>query len=183
MYVTKPGSDPSLTSIGISAGACPGDASSSQGRWRHSLTSAAAAGVLRRLQDEPLLCGVTLIGWEPAGGRDAWVSAARADKGHVTTTAHDLDPASVSFAAIIDVVVDEDDGEDEAAGGLRIVGSPVLVEQASRIAPPGAVFEARGTTVVRAPEVRIVGQDAERVACALVREYSKYIGALFDNFD
>lgn len=84
------------------------------------------------------------------------------------------DPADMSFSAIIDVLNNDTEC-------IELSGSPILVNHARKHARD-AVIEVKGA-IVRAPELRVVGKGAEEVAYLLVKDYSKYVGALFDNFE
>lgn len=142
--------------------------------------------VFELLRDDDLLCGVALVGWTSIQnrlvGRDAWTSAGSKAKGASATTAapqiEDMidfdDPANFNFSAILNIL-------DNASERVELFGSPVLVAHAKKHTSSAVVGLNMDT--VRAPELRIMGKGAGHVAHSLVRDYSKYFGALFDNLD
>ena len=127
-------------------------------------------------------CGLVLLGWTCLGselvGREIW-------EGPVTKSLPELDrfrtmrnPQDASVSAIFDV------SEEEGGTKLRVGGSPVLVDKA-RIIPSAASADIRPSAKkpARAPMVSIRGPRANSAACNMIRSYSTYVVALFDNFD
>lgn len=80
------------------------------------------------------------------------------------------------MSALFQIVVTED-------ATISIHGSPILVQKAADAAQRPVKRLAEGQTPRRAPEVRIEGREAVSVGRDTVELYSKYIAALFDNFD
>lgn len=125
-------------------------------------------------------CGLVLLGWTSLGselvGREIW-------EGPVSKSLPELDqfrtmrnPQDASVSAIFDV------SEEEAGTKLRVEGSPVLVDKAC-IIPSAASADIRQSKPARAPMVSIKGPQANSAACNMIRSYSTYVVALFDNFD
>ncbi|KAI1746715.1 hypothetical protein F4782DRAFT_41285 [Xylaria castorea] len=176
--ITKPGYDSSLAAITLSF---PLD-----GCGKSSFVS--AFRVFNLLRADDLQCDLTLLGWSSMGerlvGRDIWV-AADAKKGSALPIPPQLerfsdlaDPSTVTFSAIVGIRGDADTA-------TEVAGSPILVEMAKKHMGTNGQLEAtmldRGP--VRAPELRVVGMEAEVVARELLKGYSEYVAALFDNFD
>ncbi|KAI0544556.1 hypothetical protein F4679DRAFT_34969 [Xylaria curta] len=176
--ITKPGQDSTLAAIALSF---PLD-----GCGKSSFVS--AFRVFNLLRADNLQCGVTLLGWSSVGerliGREIWMVAG-AKKGSIPPILSQLerfsdlaDPSTVTFSAIVEVWGD-------AAVVTEVVGSPILVETAKK--HMGARGQLKATILergaVRAPELRIMGMEAETVARGLVKDYSEYVTALFENFD
>ncbi|KAI1741290.1 hypothetical protein F4680DRAFT_72940 [Xylaria scruposa] len=176
--ITKPGQDSTLAAIALSF---PLD-----GCGKSSFVS--AFRVFDLLRADHLQCDVTLLGWSSVGerliGRDIWMVAG-AKKGFVPPILSQLerfsdlaDPSTVTFSAIVEV-------RGDTAVVTEVTGSPILVETAKK--HMGARGQLKTTMLekgpIRAPELRIVGMEAEIVARKLVKDYSEYVAALFENFD
>ena len=66
---------------------------------------------------------------------------------------------------------------------LSLAGGPVLTQKAGNLASTEVKFDGTNIGQRRAPAVRIEGSCAEKVGQDTIIEYSRYIAALFDNFD
>lgn len=84
--------------------------------------------------------------------------------------------SSFGMSALFEIVVTQ-----EATISIR--GGPILVQKAANAAQRPVKTQSEGQTPRRAPEVKIEGREAVSVGRATVELYSKYIAALFDNFD
>ncbi|KAI0860543.1 hypothetical protein F4860DRAFT_514714 [Xylaria cubensis] len=176
--ITKPGRDSTLAAIALSF---PLD-----GCGKPSFVS--AFRVFSLLRNDDLQCDVTLLGWSSADerliGRDIWM-AAGAKKGPTPPILSQMerlsnlaDPSTITFSAIVEV-------REDAAVVNEVTGTPILVEIAKE--HMGARGQLKTTVLerraIRAPELRVVGMEAEVITRELVKHYSEYVAALFENFD
>ena len=88
------------------------------------------------------------------------------------------DVTELPLSAVFEVGVTEDDL-------LTAQGSPVLVSKVMgaserQVRAQAAAGQSRGA---RAPAVRIEGSGAASIGAKAVESYSRYVAALFDNFD
>jgi len=186
IYITRSGREPDIASIAL---AFPLDG---------ALDSLAFAGAFRlfsHLANDDLICPLVLVGWTSAGkkilGRDIWHSSASHNVWQTPVTQKttaDLSlleleqfstlPEASDFplSAIFEVVKTK-------AETLKLSGSLILVEKARKRAGEDVETEYSQPKVTRAPEIRIEGKTAEKVARATICDYSEYVAALFDNFD
>lgn len=176
IYIDSQGRDPELPPIGL---CFPLDS---------SLSPEAFEGALRVflvLQSRNLICGISLIGWSsPNGkllGREVWEGRLSAEALYSTcpdirqfTTMTNVDQFSLS--ALFEIVKSQRDA-------IAIQGSPVLVQKATEVANEAAISKTTVLSPSRAPDVRIDGNLAVPLAISTVELYSKYVQALFDNFD
>ncbi|TRX93706.1 hypothetical protein FHL15_005382 [Xylaria flabelliformis] len=176
--ITKPGRDPTLAAIALSF---PLDGCGKS--WFIS-----AFHVFNLLRADDLQCDVTLLGWSSMGerliGRDIWI-ASDAKKGSALPILSQLErfsdlahPSTITFSAIIEV-------REDAAVVTEVAGTPILVDTAKEHI--GARGQLKATVLerraIRAPELRVVGMEADVVTRELVKHYSEYLAALFENFD
>ncbi|KAI0883744.1 uncharacterized protein GGS22DRAFT_189711 [Annulohypoxylon maeteangense] len=174
-YITRRGKDPSIAPIAITF---PLDGSLSE----TSFTS--AFRVFSLLAKVELPCDLLLVGWTSLGerivGRDIWDSSVTASSQVIPSELASFqqgdDPKDVSVSAVVEV-------SEQMGAPLRIEGSPVLVKKARRLMTALADVRELGKGLARAPCISITGPEAESIACSIIREYSAYIVALFDNFD
>ncbi|KAI1077020.1 hypothetical protein F5B20DRAFT_583758 [Whalleya microplaca] len=174
-YITRPGKDPELAPIAI---AFPLDGGLSESSF------ASALRIFLLLSNEDLACDLTLLGWTSLAsrivGREIWEASVTKTSCNVPPELEPFaemdNPKNVSVSAVVEV-------SEEKEGVLRVKGSPILVQKARRLATAQeSIFEPEGK-LTRAPFISIIGPAAESTACSLIKEYSAYITALFDNFD
>ncbi|KAI0007416.1 hypothetical protein F4779DRAFT_514900 [Xylariaceae sp. FL0662B] len=174
-YITRPGKDPELAPIAI---AFPLDGGLSE------YSFASASRIFLLLSKEDLSCGLILLGWTSLGsriiGREIWEASASKSPydmpPELGTFVEMDDPKNVSLSAIVEV-------SEQREGVLRAKGSPILIEKARKFTKGEENISEPEVKLTRAPFVSIIGPAAESIACSLIREYSGYITALFDNFD
>jgi hypothetical protein len=66
---------------------------------------------------------------------------------------------------------------------LRLEGSPLLISKAKKYVGSGMSINASVSRSTKPVFIRIEGPSSEQVAISTLREYSRYIAALFENFD
>ncbi|KAI0186901.1 hypothetical protein EV127DRAFT_410852 [Xylaria flabelliformis] len=158
--ITKPGRDSTLAAIALSF---PLDGCGKS--WFMS-----AFRVFNLLRADDLQCDVTLLG---AKKRSAPPMLSQLER-----FSNLADPSTITFSAIVEVWED-------AAVVTEVTGTPILVVTAKE--HMGARGQLKTTVLerraIRAPELRVVGMEAEVVTRELVKHYSEYVAALFENFD
>lgn len=182
LYLTRSGRDSQLAAMAIEFPVDEGVSPS---------TFSSAFRVFSHLASEDLICDITLVGWTCLNGkpigRDLWQSftplkmkqhesvaeaPAELDQFASLPNVSDL-PLSALFAI--------SENEEQA---LRISGSPVIT---SATAPSTGDNDVQivpsPSKPRRAPAVEILGRNAERCSRQMIRDYAKYVVALFDNFD
>ncbi|KAI1460017.1 hypothetical protein F4805DRAFT_454957 [Annulohypoxylon moriforme] len=174
-YITRRGKDASLAPIAITF---PLDAGLSE----TSFTS--AFRVFSLLSKVELPCDLMLVGWTSSDGRivgrDLWDFSA-SSLSHIISPVlepfkHRDSPKNLSVSAVFEV-------SEQVGAPLKIEGSLVLIEKARKLTTTQAEFREPRKELARAPSISITGPEAESFACSVIREYSAYIVALFDNFD
>ena len=167
--IRRPGRDDDLADIAIALNLGCNNSRASQ---------ESALGVFSALCDELLRAGVALVGYV-SGLSQANDSGTASDKPDdqksVFETSLLQEAIFSSYSAVLEVL--QTDREP-----LRLTGSPLLVSRAKKHAqPPLSVI----TTLsrVKMPWLRIQGPSAQQVALDTIRDYSKYVAALFENFD
>ena len=145
---------------------------------------ASAFRIFSLLSRVELPCGLALVGWTSLGerivGRDIWdysaVAPSQAIPPELELFQQKDNPQDASVSAVFQV-------SEEIGAPLKIEGSPVLVEKARKLTTAQTNFHEPGKGLTRAPFITIAGPEAESIACSLIKEYSAYVVALFDNFD
>ena len=141
--------------------------------------------VFYELQRENLLCGVTLLGWTSVGnaylGRDIWETAISNTRKRPSTPELEQfsafeDASSFQLSAIFEIVEQEQEQ-------INVEGAKVLVDQIKELLSTPVSAKLSSRMQLRAPEVCLKGHGAERVGVEAIKAYSKYVGAMFDNFD
>ena len=174
LYITRAGSDPTLSSIALSF---PVDSSTP--------SFSSALRTFLQLRESSHSCDISLLGWSSPGGsdigRDVWEGLCSRSAGY--EQAPELkefsgmeDVSIFPQAAIFDIIETESDP-------LVLQGSPVLTEAAKRAANKPVTVNAERWSSLRAPVLNIQGQEAVSMAKLAVEEYSRYVAALFENFN
>ncbi|KAI1100863.1 hypothetical protein F4804DRAFT_317752 [Jackrogersella minutella] len=83
---------------------------------------------------------------------------------------------TMSVSAIFEV-------SEQMGMATRIEGSLVLVEKARKLTKAGADIHIPRDTLTRASFISIIAPEDGSIACSIIKEYSAYIVALFENFD
>ncbi|KAJ9605149.1 hypothetical protein H2200_010539 [Cladophialophora chaetospira] len=176
IHIWKQGRDPGLANIAISF---------QLDESRSKAACESAFRVFHELQRENLLCGLTLLGWTSVGGpylgRDVWETATSKNRKQPSTSELEQfstfeNASEFQLSAIFEVV--EADQEQ-----LQVDGAKVLVDQVQKISSTPMSAKLSSRKQLRAPEVLLKGQGAERIGVEAIKAYSSYIGAMFDNFD
>ncbi|KIX96082.1 uncharacterized protein Z520_08337 [Fonsecaea multimorphosa CBS 102226] len=176
IHIWKHGRDPELANIAIAF-------QLDESRSRASCES--AFRLFHQLQRENLLCGLTLLGWTSVGvdylGRDLW------ETGGYIPTKKQVQPELEQFSTFEDVSKFQLSAVFEVAETqdipLEAEGAPVLIEHVKKVATSAVASRPTTRKQMRAPEIRIKGQNAETIGFEAIKTYSAYVGALFDNFD
>lgn len=180
LYITRPGTDPSLSGIALTF---PLDDPSSSSAPHHSF-SGALHTFLELLQTNTK-CEICLLGWSSPGqsriGRDVWEEEVSVDE------AYDAFPELKRLNGLHDVLgfgcsalleISEVKG-----ARLEVRGSPLLAEKARRYLPADGTVGGEGPSSSRCPVLSICGDGAVGVAKGAVVDYSEYVAKLFENFD
>ena len=176
IHIWRHGRDPDLANIAIAF---------ELDENRSKATCETAFRVFYELQRENLLCGVTLLGWTSIGedhlGRQLWETAASGTRKQQSTPELQQfsvfeDVSKFQLSAIFEIT-DQEDHKLEAGG------AQVLVQQIQKLSSSPVSTRSSPRKQLRAPEVCLKGQSAERVGFEAIKAYSAYVGALFDNFD
>lgn len=124
------------------------------------------------LVNEDLACGLTFIGPNPgdiAASSNDQNCAGNEENGHGVNVV----PA---FSAVFDV-------RERDVEALLLEGSPLLVSRAMKYAEslvkPKTAISSNSDT----PRLLVEGPMAVSIAIETIREYSRYVAALFENFD
>ncbi|OAP62260.1 hypothetical protein AYL99_04463 [Fonsecaea erecta] len=176
IHIWRHGRDPDLANIAIAF-------QLDEGRSWASCES--AFRLFHQLQRENLLCGVTLLGWTSVGddylGRELW------EAGGFMPRKQPVQPELEQFSAFEDVSKFQLSAVFEVAETpdtpLEVEGAPVLIEHVKKIASSAVASRTAIRKAIRAPEIRLKGQNAETTGFEAIKTYSAYVGALFDNFD
>ncbi|KAF6219066.1 hypothetical protein HO133_005610 [Letharia lupina] len=180
VYITRPGTDPSVCAIALTF---PLDSSSSS---PHDTFSGALHTFLELLHTTTG-CDVSLLGWSSLGnstvGRDVWeegLSVHEAYEEFPELKAFDGrgDVSAFGCSALLELI--EVDG-----AALVVRGDALLAEKARGYLPAhGSVAVAgEGPNSSRCPVVSICGDGAIGVGKKVVIDYSEYVAKLFENFD
>ncbi|OTB05027.1 hypothetical protein M426DRAFT_147098 [Hypoxylon sp. CI-4A] len=175
IYIIRRGKDSELAPIAVSFSLDHGPTES---------IFASAVRIFSILSEADLHCDLMLVGWtyldSTLVGRELW------DKS--ITTAHNgappelnifremESPENMPISAIFEV-------SEKEGIALRVEGSPILVEKVRKFTTDQTSLHVSEKQLTRAPSVTVVGPGAESIACSMIKEYSAYIVALFDNFD
>lgn len=177
IYITRQGSDPSLSGIALTF---PLDSSPSP----HNSFSGALHTFLELLQTKTK-CELCLLGWSSPGqskvGQDVWeeevsVEAAYEEFPELKCFDGRDDVSTFGCSALLEII------EVEGAA-LEVRGSPLLAEKARSYVPGSGTVGGEGPTSSRCPVVSICGEGAVGVGKRVVVEYSEYVAKLFENFD
>ena len=137
-----------------------------------------ALAVFSALGDEVLPCGVALVGRVSDLGHPGHSEPSRNkpdDRWSGLKTSQPGDAIFSSYSAVLEV--EQTDQEP-----LRIKGSRLLLSRAKKHARTSASLEMTVTNL-ETPFLRIQGPSAQQVAVDTIRDYSKHVAALFENFD
>ncbi|KIW72213.1 hypothetical protein PV04_00423 [Phialophora macrospora] len=176
IHIWKHGRDPDLANIAIAF---------QLDENRSKAACQSAFRVFHELQRENLLCGVTLLGWSSVGdeyvGRHLWESAGlktrnRPLNAEVQQFSGFADVSAFQLSAVFEVA-------EESQEQLQVEGDRILIEQVQKLSSSPISAKLSPRKRLRAPEVCLRGPGAERVGCEAIKAYSRYIGAMFDNFD
>ncbi|EXJ83054.1 hypothetical protein A1O1_06672 [Capronia coronata CBS 617.96] len=177
IYITRPGRDHELSSICLTFPLDEPD---------EHLAFSGAFQAFSHFESHGLKTDLTLLGWTSTdgklGGRDFWDTFVFKKEPVGQQVAHLQqfeglpDPSNFSSSAMIEI--QEYTGRD-----LTVSGSPVLVTRVKKLAPDHCKIGSSSRKASRAPEILIQGEGAEDLAQRLIRDYSDYIAALFENFD
>ncbi|KAI1088915.1 hypothetical protein F5B19DRAFT_401609 [Rostrohypoxylon terebratum] len=172
-YITRPGKFTGIPPIAI---AFPLDDSA-------ELQFTSTFRLFLHLSKVQLPCDVMLVGWSSLGlrevGRDIWSTINTKPNPTIPPELEPFQqrdsPKNFSVSAVFVVA--------KLEAPLTISGSPVLMEKVRSLTTDQAYLSESVGDLIRAPNITILGHEAESIACALIKEYGAHVVALFDNFD
>ncbi|KAI0520981.1 hypothetical protein F5B22DRAFT_597096 [Xylaria bambusicola] len=179
IYLTRLSNDHSLASIAI---AFPIDTNGSP-QW-----FASAFSTFNLLSRDDVLCGITLMGFTSLRGEgvglETWENAIDIPGKPAALTRLPLlaqfakypSPANFPFSAILQI-------SESAEAPLSLVGSSLLTAKAQKILGDQEASRVCTQEFRRAPRLRVEGPGVVEVSRRIICAYSKYVAALFDNFD
>ncbi|KAI8957735.1 hypothetical protein F5Y11DRAFT_352218 [Daldinia sp. FL1419] len=147
-------------------------------------TFTTAFRIFSLLSEVSLPCSIVIVGWfclrERQLGKVFWDMSAAGPLQKVPSQLQgfqeNIHPKDISFSAVCRVT-------EEEGVPLQLEGSPILIKMARGFMTTEADIDISRWRAPRAPWVTIMGPGAEALALSTIKEYSAYIGAIFNNFD
>jgi hypothetical protein len=138
-----------------------------------------ALEVFSALCDEHLQAGIALVGYVSKSSHSSHsrtVSEKPDEQKSMFETSLREEAILSSHSAILEV--QQTDREP-----LRLAGTPLLISRAKKHAETSTSLEVAAVSNLTTPYLRVEGPSAQQVAIDTIRDYSKYVAALFENFD
>lgn len=154
MYVRCEGGDSGLSDLAI---ACPFDLEYGNVSMKSGLA------VFSALAHENLACGLALIVHTSGSGNSQGDNYLK-------------DECFTTYSAVFEVQEFEQEE-------LQLQGNPLLISKAKKHAESGVSINASLSRLSKPVFLRIAGPSSEKIAVDTLRDYSRYIAALFENFD
>jgi hypothetical protein len=179
IYITRCGSDLELASIALGF---PLDSIPAED------TFPGAFKVFQEIAEIKTRCSVTLVGWAAPSscnlGEEVWDGRISTSVGYARAPELKLfsnleEPSTFPFSALFQIIEEEQLELDS----LTAQGSPVITQRLHLVTSLPLKVENGGSLPQRVPFISLRGKSAVSVGKLVVKDYSNYVAALFENFD